>query len=211
MAQVRFDGHDDHGLPDYVPVCRERRVLDIGATWVHGYTMADVSLWKFESRQMYIEHTGRVIEPDDDAPPKYVDLAQAIHVCRTGPGEQSRTFVVTTGGRRQAVEQLIERLPGQWVRAVCRESDSLALDGYLPPEKTNRPEVALAKERLGQQLNDRRFWAALNYLSLKVMGVSLRENRRPAGEVLTLLRQDVEAQEKLIEFLGPLGAMVGQV
>jgi hypothetical protein len=206
FALVTFDGSEEAGLPEYTPACRERRVGGLGSMWVHGYTLADSAKWRGEARMLCQEHTDRILDIEKDPPQKYLDLAQVVAVCRTGPGAAQRTFTVTTGGRRQACEQLLGRLPGKWLRAVCTESDNLALDGYLPPDQTRHPEVAEAVARLGEQLADRKFWTALSYLTEKLFGIPVTENHKPIGEVLTALRLDMEAKE---DFVRAIGAVAG--
>ena len=198
---IVFDGSDDHGLPVYRPPCRERALPDGRALYVHGYTLADMSAWKQHARSW------DGVTPPEEPSPHTLKLAQVVYVCRTAADSEQRVFVVRQGGEKQVREQLGKRLPGRFLDAVCAESDSLALDGYLPPEETRRPHVEEARKALHELLGDKGFWARLNWLSLKMYGVSLLHNREPIGEVLTVVRLDQEAQDQILQAVGPLAMM----
>ncbi|GAG19115.1 unnamed protein product, partial [marine sediment metagenome] len=133
--QIVFDGSKDGGLPPYQPPCAERRLPDGRSFWIHGYTLADTAAWKQAARMM------EGVIPPDEASPHTQRLAQVVFVCRTGPDADRRLFVVRQGGEAQVRDHLAKHLPGRFLDAVCAESDGLALQGYLPPEKSSNPMV----------------------------------------------------------------------
>jgi len=198
---IVFDGSDERGLPVYRPPCRERALPDGRSLYVHGYTLADAAQWKQHAR------TWDKLAPNEEPRPHTLKLVQVVYVCRTEPDSEQRVFVVRQGGEAQVREQLGTRLPGRFIDAVCAESDGLALDGYLPSEESRRPHMEEGRKALHELLGDKQFWARLNWLSLKLYKVSLLHNREPIGEVLTVLRLDQEAQDRLLEAIGPLALM----
>lgn len=185
-------------LGSYQAPCEERSIPGFGRTWVHAYSGADAGKWR---------RAAQAIAGGREPSPAMLRAAQVVWVCRTAPGAAEHSFKLPLQGAREAFDQLQELLPEVWLREVCYLSDALALRDFIPPNDDEDGDRA-AFERLGEQLGEDSFWAALSTLSLQLYGVPLAENGAPLGEVLTHLRHSVSARRRLVEALGPLAALV---
>lgn len=206
MTVVTFDGSETCPLDAWRPPCVERTIPGVGSTWIHGYTGADVARWRRAAANLALEvpeAKGADGAPSEDC----LRLAQVLCVCRTGPGATAATFVVSIGtpGVRQAWEAFSTCLPGTWVQDVCRESDLLTMMGYLRP--IHEGQVG-AEAALSDQLQNPKFWAALDHLSLSLYRVPIAENGHPLGDVLAMLERDAEVRSQV---LGAVGALAGAV
>ena len=200
MDNERQPGQVDPVADDlfaWTPPCVERYLPGVGAVWVHGYTGADAARWKRAAGNL-----ARGGQPTPDQ----LAVAQVLWVCRTQPNGHEHTFKVDLQNARAAFEAMMEGLPGKWVEQACLDSDMLTLEGYYPPPDSERGQaVAAAQQRLGAQLADPEFWAALSTLSVKLYGVPLAENGEPLGEVLAHL-SSTDADAALVQALGMLQA-----
>lgn len=178
----------------------QRWVPGHGATYIHGYTGADMARIKQAAHMLA-----------GDAPPsdEQLAVAQVLFVCRTGPNSDECTFQVSLPNVEAAARDLTRHLPGRWIDAVCALSDQLTLQDFLPPLAEHNERVDTAARRLGEQLGDPEVWHALSLLSLKLYGVPLAENDRPLDEVLNHLERDLAMRRQMAESLAPL-AMVAE-
>lgn len=194
--QIQFDGRPDP-MAEYAADCVRRTVVGDVLTWVHGYSGRDAADFAKIAQAL----SGKA-EPSE----RQRQIAQVLCVCRTEPGGTQRTFTVPLGNAqlmRQCAEALEAGLPGRWVETVCQESDALALLHYVPA-----PDAAEGKQQaLRELLADDQFWAMMDWLSMQIEGVPLRENDRPIGEVLTRASRDLEWRNRLIGVVSDMAAM----
>jgi len=186
-GQVRLGA--ESAVFEWEPPCVQRWVPGIGATWVHGYSGADMARWRTAA-----QHMAAGGQPTAEQ----LACAQVIWVCRTAPNGAERTFQVELATAAEACRQLRDQLPGRWVEEACSDSDLLTLSGYYPPPEVVAAEpLAMAIGKLGQALSEPEVWSALSVLSLRLYGVPLAENRRPVGEVLEHMVADQRWQHDL--------------
>jgi hypothetical protein len=196
--------------------CVERELPGgLGSTWVHAYSGVTANAFRrlaFEIRDKDPDAKAKPPGQRGEPAAAIVAVAQLVTVCRTEPGGQEGTFRLDAVRTYEGYLYLEEVLPRGWVQAICRESDALALEHYLPRETSGkraaRAEVA---SRLGEQLADPDFWTALDLSFRKLSGGrSLCENGQPLGEVLTLLEHDQAARGQMTElFASMMGAAGG--
>lgn len=175
-----------------------------GSTWLHGYSGKVFDEWRRWAEQC----KGHAQEPS----PELLSLSQVVWVCRTGPEpDASPTFVLTPTEATPGMTALHEALPYQWVKAVCLESDGLAMTDYIPPEPGSKRRTAedVADIRLGTLLADRKFWASMSALCVKLYGVPLAARGEPIGEVLSHIEHDRHLRTQLLKAFGGLAAASG--
>lgn len=195
-------------LPAWQPPYVTRRLpseppWDGGPVYVQAFSFGEYQRWK---RQLADEMRGnRALPPEREVEPDKATMRVmvALSCCRREPGG-SQTFVLPPGGMLAAIERAKEALPSQWLDAVAAEAEMLGLRGYVPPEDKSG---AGPSHSVVELLADRRFWAALDVLSLKLYGQSLSENNRPIGEVLGVLQRDQDQQAAILKAIGPLAAV----
>jgi len=193
-----FDGRPDPGLGEFEAGAVRRLVTGDVYTWVHGYSGRDAA----DFRRMAAAMAGGS-EPTD----RQRQIAQVLCVCRTEAGGGQRTFTVPLGNRQlmNACAAALEAgLPGPWIDMVCRESDAIALSGYIPPSSGSSEG---AQRQLGELLGDDEFWATIDWLSTQLEGVPLCENDKPIAEVLTRATRDLEWRNRMCGVIGDLAAM----
>ena len=200
-----FDGAEDAALPLWTVPCLERSVAGLGPTWVHGYTGADVAAWRRLARCVAAGVPECLAANGKEPTPHALQFAQAVTVCRRGPGAAERTFRVEHGGEAQAWAAF-RGLPGSFVETVCRESDWLTMSLYQRAERRPGAQAGAARD-LSEMLRDPEFWTALDHLSRRMCGVAIAENGEPLGEVLALLEHDLEVRGALMGAVGALGGM----
>lgn len=204
MRQRQFHldrDEDEGGLPVWRSPYVERRTPWGDPVFIHGYTFAEFAVW----RQRVQEMSKR---PDAEPSPSRLQLWQVTAVCRTAP-DGPVMFIVPHTNEQVALRNLEQALPKPWIEFVCQESDALGLRGYVPPEE-GAPAQARAEATLLEQLSNPQFWARLSWLSERLCGVPLVENRRPIGELLTVFERDEEARRELVSgLLAPMKALAG--
>jgi len=199
MAGETF-GLDDIKAVEYRPLYVERELPGFGTTYIHGYTWRDFERIKRNAvNQTWTRESG--VNPLDMEPePIALRFHQLIQVCRVEP-YGAPTFVIPVGQEREGMALLQERLPYLLVETICRESDRLSLDGYVPLQsqeerQTKRKAAGLLIEEFAKP----DAWSALNYLSQALYGKPLCElDDQSIGEAYSALVRHQQAQSQIIE------------
>ncbi len=208
--QHTFDAGDGGVLSAFIPDCVERQIPGLGSTWVHGYCGRDVANWRYLARRMAKAHGDARVKGSEAQPTEEcLAVARVITVCRRGPGSAAPSFQVVHGGEHQAFDTFQTAMPGLWVEEICREADVLTLQSYQKLDDPAREKAQAAERKLSELLDDPQFWAALDYLSLRLYGVRIAENGVPLGEVLTVMARDVQARDGMLNAVASLTGAVG--